>query len=76
MKNVAVVTDTACCLPSELIQWYDIHLLPIYVIYQGRSYRDRIDIAPAEIYKVMRAKKDLPLPRFHRRRTFLKPTNS
>jgi DegV family protein with EDD domain len=60
MRNVAIVTDTACCLPLELIQQYDIHLVPIYIIYQGRSYRDRIDITPGEIYKIMRAKKDLP----------------
>jgi DegV family protein with EDD domain len=60
MKNVAVVTDTACCLPSELIQRYDIHQVPLYVIYQGKSYRDKIDITPDKIYKIMRAKKDLP----------------
>ena len=60
MKNVAIVTDSTCCLPLELMQEYDIHLVPIYVLYQGRSYRDRIDITPSEIYKIMRARKDLP----------------
>jgi DegV family protein with EDD domain len=43
-----------------LIQKYEIRLIPIYIIYQGRSYRDRIDITPSEIYKIMRARKDLP----------------
>jgi len=60
MRKVAVVTDSTCCLPAELIQKYDIHVVPIYVIYQGKSYRDRIDISPNEIYKIMRARKDLP----------------
>jgi DegV family protein with EDD domain len=60
MKKVAVVTDSTCCLPSDLIQKYEIQLIPIYIIYQGRSYRDRIDITPGEIYKIMRARKDLP----------------
>jgi DegV family protein with EDD domain len=54
------VTDSTCCLPAELIQKYDIHVVPIYVIHQGKSYRDRIDISPNEIYKIMRARKDLP----------------
>lgn len=60
MRKVAVVTDSTCCLPAELIQKYDIHVVPIYVIHQGKSYRDRIDISPNEIYKIMRARKDLP----------------
>ena len=60
MKEVAIVTDSTCCLPPELIQEYDIHVVPIVVIYQGRSCRDRIDISTSEIYKIMRAKKDLP----------------
>jgi DegV family protein with EDD domain len=60
MKEVAIVTDSTCCLPPELIQEYDIHVVPIVVIYQGRSYRDMIDISTSEIYKIMRAKKDLP----------------
>lgn len=60
MREVAVVTDSTCCLPAELIQKYDIHVVPIYVIHQGKSYRDRIEISPNEIYKIMRARKDLP----------------
>jgi DegV family protein with EDD domain len=60
MKEVAIVTDSTCCLPSELIQEYDIHVVPIVVIYKGRTYQDRVDISTSEIYKIMRAKKDLP----------------
>jgi DegV family protein with EDD domain len=58
--NVAIVTDSTCCLPPELVQEYGIHVVPVYVLYQGKSYRDRIDITPGEIYKIMRARKDLP----------------
>lgn len=60
MKRVTVVTDSTCCLPPELIEEYHIQVVPIYVIHQGRSYRDRIDISPTEIYRIMRARKDLP----------------
>jgi DegV family protein with EDD domain len=58
--NVAIVTDSTCCLPPELVQDYGIHVVPVYILYQGKSYRDRIDITPGEIYKLMRARKDLP----------------
>ncbi|HEY48608.1 MAG TPA: DegV family protein [Dehalococcoidia bacterium] len=60
MSKVAVVTDSTCCLPVELIRDYDIHLVPLFIIHQGKSYRDGIDISPDEVYEIMRRRKDLP----------------
>jgi DegV family protein with EDD domain len=60
MKKVAILTDSTCCLPVELVEKYDISLVPIPIVYQGRSYRDGVDISPSEVYRIMRRKKDLP----------------
>jgi len=60
MKKVAVVADGTCCLPRELVEKYDIRLVPIFVVHKGKSYRDGIDITPNEVYKIMRRKEDLP----------------
>ena len=60
MKKVAVITDSVCCLPVELVKKYDIQVIPIYIVYKGKSLRDGIDISPNEVYKIMRRKKDLP----------------
>ncbi len=60
MKKVAVITDSVCCLPVELVKKYDIRVVPIYVVYKGKSLRDGIDISPTEVYKIMRKRKDLP----------------
>lgn len=60
MQKVAVITDSVCCLPVELVQKYDIRLVPIYVVYKGESLRDGVDISPTEVYKIMRKRKDLP----------------
>ena len=60
MKKVAVITDSVCCLPVELVKKYDISVVPIYVVYKGKSLRDGIDISPTEVYKIMRKRKDLP----------------
>jgi DegV family protein with EDD domain len=60
VKKVAVITDSVCCLPVELVEKYDIHVIPIYIVYKGKSYRDGVDISPTEVYKIMRKKKDLP----------------
>jgi DegV family protein with EDD domain len=60
VKKVAVITDSVCCLPAELVEKYDIHVIPIYINYKDKSYRDGVDISPTEVYKIMRKKKDLP----------------
>jgi DegV family protein with EDD domain len=60
MRKVAVVTDSTCCLPPEIVDKYDITVVPLEIIYDGKSYRDGIDITPNEVYKIMRRKENLP----------------
>lgn len=60
MRKVAVVTDSVCCLPVELVKKHDIRVVPMYIVYKGKSLRDGVDISPTEVYKIMRRKKDLP----------------
>jgi len=60
MRKVAVIADSTCCLPSELVEKYGIFLVPIFIIYKGNSYRDGIDMSPGEVYTIMRRRKDLP----------------
>lgn len=49
-EKIAIVTDSACDLDSDLIQQYGIHVLPLHIIYNDREYRDRVDITPQEVY--------------------------
>jgi DegV family protein with EDD domain len=60
MRKVAVVADSVCCLPQEIIEKYDICVVPLQIVYEGRSYRDGVDITPNEVYKIMRKKENLP----------------
>ena len=60
MKKVAVVADSVCSLPAEIVEKYDICVVPMVIIYEGKSYRDGIDITPNEVYKIMRKKENLP----------------
>jgi DegV family protein with EDD domain len=60
VRKVAVITDSTCCLPPELVKKYDISLVPIYIVYKGKSYRDGVDISPSEVYKIMRRRKEIP----------------
>lgn len=58
--NVAIVTDSTCCLPSELIKKYDIHVVPLIINYLDKSYRDGVDMSATEVYQIMRRKQSLP----------------
>jgi DegV family protein with EDD domain len=60
MRKVAVVADSTCCLPQEIVERYDICVVPLQIVHEGKSYRDGIDITPNEVYKIMRRKENLP----------------
>ena len=50
-RKVAVVVDSSSCLPQELLDKWDIYVVPHELIIQDRSFRDGIDINPAEFYQ-------------------------
>lgn len=60
MSKVVIVTDSTCCLPAELIEKYDIRVVPMIINYHNKSYRDGVDITAGEVYKIMRRREDLP----------------
>jgi len=60
VRKVAVVADSTCSLPPEIVKKYDIYVVPMIIIHEGKSYRDGIDITPNEIYKIMRKRENLP----------------
>ena len=60
MKKIAIVSDSVCSLPQELIQTYGIRIMPLHIIWAGKDYRDGVDITPEDFYKLMRSSKELP----------------
>jgi len=50
-NNVAIVTDSICCLPRDLVERYGIGIVPIRLLVQGKVYRDLVDITPSEAYE-------------------------
>ena len=45
-----ITADSTCDLSSELIERYNITILPLYVQLGGKTYRDGVDIQPDDIY--------------------------
>lgn len=60
LENVAIVTDSTACLPQEVLNQYGIEVVPLRFAYEGKVYRDGIDITPEEIYRILPEAKKLP----------------
>jgi DegV family protein with EDD domain len=60
MARIAVVTDSAACIPADLLQRYRIQVVPFELVWDGRSYRDGQDLTPTEFYRRLRASTSLP----------------
>ncbi len=58
MSKIAVVTDSTCCIPDELVQQYGIHVVPLTIIWDKVHYRDGVDIKPLEFYQRLRKATD------------------
>lgn len=53
LEKIALLTDSACDLPKELIERFRIKVLPLSVIYPEKTYHDRVTIQPQEVYDRM-----------------------
>lgn len=60
MRKVSIVTDSTACIPEELVAKYDICVVPLMIIFEGKSYRDGVDMSPGEVYRIMRRRQNLP----------------
>lgn len=50
--KVAIVTDSTASLPREIVEQYNIGIVPISLYFQGKVYRDWVDITPNEAYEL------------------------
>jgi len=48
--TVKVVVDSTSDIPEKLAKEWDITIVPTYVLFGGKSYRDRLDISEDEVY--------------------------
>ena len=49
--KVKISADSTCDLPREFVERYDIGVLPMYIVRDGVSLRDGIDITPTDLYE-------------------------
>ena len=54
-----IISDSTCDLSKDLVEKYDIAIVPLTVIKDGVSYKDGVNITPAEIFAHVAAGGDL-----------------
>jgi DegV family protein with EDD domain len=60
MSKVCIITDSTAYIPEELIQKYNIQVAPQVLIWGDHTYRDGVDIKPAEFYAQLSNSKIMP----------------
>ena len=53
-RQVAVITDSSACLPANLVEQWQITVVPHTLIVDGTILRDGVDIDAAEFYRLLR----------------------
>lgn len=49
--SVKIIADSTCDLSKELLERYDISVLPLHIVLGDKEYKDGLEISPDEIYQ-------------------------
>ncbi len=58
--NIALVTDSTCDLSQELIDFYQINVVPINLNFGDNHYLDKVTIQPDQFYDMLRINPEFP----------------
>ncbi|WP_069649971.1 DegV family protein [Caloranaerobacter ferrireducens] len=53
MNNIKIFTDSTCDLSTEILEKYDISVVPLYVSFGNETYKDGIDINTKKLYDLV-----------------------
>lgn len=58
--KVAVMTDSTAYLPVDIRKQHNIHMVPLSVVFEDKSYQEEIDITTEEFYSKIKEAEILP----------------
>ncbi len=58
--KIAIVTDSTCDLSQDLLDNYQINMLPININFGENHYLDKVTIQPEQFYTLLQENKDYP----------------
>ncbi len=58
--NIALVTDSTCDLPPEIIEKYQIHQIPLNLMFGDNHYLDKVTIKPEQFFDMLENSVEVP----------------
>ena len=59
-QDIAIITDSTCDIPTDLIEKHNIAVVPHTIIWDDKPLLDRVDIQPEEFYRKIRNGASIP----------------
>jgi DegV family protein with EDD domain len=60
MSRIAIVTDSSAYLPKAIVAQYPIFVIPMTLNWDGKNYRDGVDIQADEFYSRLKTSTSIP----------------
>lgn len=61
MPNIRISTDSTADIPQRYCDELGISVLPLTLLYEGKEYRDGIDLTPQQMYQILNECTTLPV---------------
>lgn len=58
-SEIAVVVDSACDLPPEVLEKEFVHMVPVKVLFGKDSYIDKVALSPPQFYDLLRSRSEI-----------------
>lgn len=58
--NIAIVTDSTCDLPQDLLDYYQINTIPLNLNFGDNHYLDKITVQPEQFYDLLENEEAFP----------------
>ena len=58
--TIALVTDSCCDLPPEVLDRYQVHVVPLLLSFGDSPYLDKITITPDQFYRMLDERAEFP----------------
>ncbi|MTI96502.1 MAG: DegV family protein [Firmicutes bacterium] len=60
MSKLVIVVDSACDLPAELCEELSLQIVPLYVNWSGKTFKDRVELDTDSFYPRLLSESELP----------------
>ena len=60
MNKLIITSDSTCDLSKDILEQYDIKIVPLYINVDGQEFKDGVDITTSEMYKLVEEKNTIP----------------